>query len=296
MGAVKEDVKEVEEEDYDLPQEVEAALDDAEESYHLAIADLRQSPYSQERSDRLIDVVCAYAHQRESICKAMMGWAYDEASYRATVRSELLERIPLFVSETHSHQFVVYHARGFSTTQAYETVLGEDAVLGKLARLIGIKTLREKLVRKYSYLKPDNVRFPKKYHSLWEETRDAYITALSNTTGTTAVEQIYDLQQRIAFLDRTLDQKSNLRVKDYCQLLNERTKMMNLLWKFTVEQPHKDVLQLLNSLHKIGVFPTPQELSLSQRHDVVQTLLTALKDKQLAVAHQNESGAEKTIA
>lgn len=288
MGLL-EDVEEMVAETDEIPYEVQQALDDAEASYHSKIAELCQAPYSQQRSDQLITTVCAYANESERIYETMMGRKYDDVNYRGVVRSELFQRITMFLSEEHSRQFVRYHARGFSTTHACEMVIGEDAVLVRLSKFIGTKELREKLVRKYSYLKPDNVRFPKKYQLLWEDARNAYITALSNTTGTTAVEQIYDLQKRIAFLDENIEQKSNMRVKEYCQLLNERTKMMNLLWKFTVEQPHKDVLNLLNSLYKIGVFPNPQQMSLSQRNDFVETLLTVLKDKRLAFPHQNES-------
>lgn len=267
--------------------EAENAVSKLYELFQSDIARLLEISHSPERTEQVIFRVRTYA-QKSAKIYGYEGKSYSDR-YLECVKDELLKILPALLSDEHCKIIVRCHAQGLSTTESVFELAETDPCVNLLSQqsAIGWETLREKLVKKYSYLRPGNARWPqKKYGQVWDDARAAYKEHIQDIPMSSTVEQIQVFIKDIERIEDALTRVTDY--KDLCLLLKTRKDLILSLNKLTLSEPDSvsgeiSSPQLLAILERCTVaLSSPQPMSLSSDMDklvtVVEQLLVAFKN------------------
>lgn len=205
---------------------------------------------------------------------------YEAAEIQKRIRSVLQKHVSSFISNEHRAFIVRCHALNFSTAKAVEELIGEDETLSRLAQddAMQTKELRDVLIHRLSYLKPDSPRWSeKKYGAIWREAREEYIEALRDIPLTSQTEQIALLAKQANRLDKLIERvwdSSEINAKTVQFLFGSLTKTVLSLQKLSKVDEKQIPVHLSAPLH----------LSAPQLVGVLERLTLALKSPQQQIA------------
>ena len=202
---------------------------------------------------------------------------YEVESIQKRIRSVLQKHVSSFISDEHRAFIVRCHALNFSTAKAVEELIGEDETLSRLAQddAMQTKELREVLIHRLSYLKPDSPRWSeKKYGAVWREAREEYKEALRDIPLTSQTEQVALLAKQADRLDKLIgrvwDSGGQIEAKDVQRLFDTLTKTVLNLQKLSKVDEKQIPVHL----------STPLQLSAPQLVGVLERITLALKSPQ----------------
>lgn len=204
---------------------------------------------------------------------------YEAESIQKRIRSVLQKHLSSFISDEHRAFIVRCHALNFSTAKAVGELIKEDETLSRLAQddAVQKKELREILIHRLSYLKPQSPRWSeKKYGAVWREAREEYIEALRDIPLTSQVEQVALLARQTNQLDKLIqsiwdgDRGNTIEAKDVKLLFDSLTKTVLSLQKLSKVDEKQIPVHL----------STPLQLSAPQLVGVIERLTLALKAPQ----------------
>lgn len=205
----------------------------------------------------------------------------------------LLGTLSDLLDDTHRCKMVSYHAQGLSTTEAVKELIVSDEVLSRLSSsdAIGYEALCDKLVHRFSYLRPGNPRFSEeKYGQVWRDAREQHKTQIQDMPLTSSVEQIAllcsDIQQT---RDLLADEEREFSAKEYALLKTTLRQSLVSLQKLTrgetwtiVERLPPQLLTIIESV-VVGLETRPQfvltEQAEQQLVNVLGNILTDLQSK-----------------
>ena len=135
-------------------------------------------------------------------------YEHEAKEIQKRTRNVLQKHVMSFISDEHRAFIVRCHALNFSTTKAVGELIEEDETLSRLAQNDAVqkKELREILIHRLSYLKPDSPRWSeKKYGVVWREAREEYKEALRDIPLTSQTEQVALLAKHANRLDKLIE-------------------------------------------------------------------------------------------
>ena len=161
-----------------------------------------------------------------------------------------------------------YHARGYTTTKAIETILSDEAMahitpfyLFRHNDVCGYENIKGFLVARTGYLKPphpqwsdEKTRWPeKKYGELWQEERTKFIDEIKHIPLTHPLEQLTKLSEHYQELEMLFEKADDAKDQEIL---------------------HKCMMRTLASIHLITRDPTvkamPSELTQESRKPALQ--------------------------
>ena len=208
---------------------------------------------------------------------------YEAAEIQKRIRSVLQQHLSSFISDEHRAFIVRCHALNFSTADAVRELIKEDETLSRLAQNDAVrkKELREILIHRLSYLKPQSPRWSeKKYGAVWREAREEYKQTLRDIPLTSQVEQVALLARQTNRLDKLIqsiwdgDRGNTIEAKDVKLLFDSLTKTVLSLQKLSKVDDQRIPVHLA----------TPLQLSAPQLVGVLERLTLALKAPQQQIA------------
>ena len=167
-------------------------------------------------------------------------YEHEAKEIQKRTRNVLQKHVMSFISDEHRAFIVRCHALNFSTTKAVGELIEEDETLSRLAQNDAVqkKELREILIHRLSYLKPDSPRWSeKKYGAVWREAREEYKEALRDIPLTSQTEQVALLAKQADRLDKLIegvwDSGNPIQAKDVKFLFDTLTKTVLGLQKLS---------------------------------------------------------------
>ena len=204
-------------------------------------------------------------------------YEHEAKEIQKRTRNVLQKHVMSFISDEHRAFIVRCHALNSSTTKAVGELIEEDETLSRLAQNDAVqkKELREILIHRLSYLKPDSPRWSeKKYGAVWREAREEYKEALRDIPLTSQTEQVALLAKQADRLDKLIDGVWNsgdrIQAKDVKLLFDTLTKTVMGLQKLS-KVDEKQIPAHLSA---------PLKLSAPQLVGVLERITLALKSPQ----------------
>ena len=201
---------------------------------------------------------------------------YEAKEIQKRIRNVLQKHVSSFISDEHRAFIVRCHALNFSTTKAVEELIREDETLSRLAQddAVQKKELRETLIHRLSYLKPDSPRWSeKKYGAVWREAREEYKETLRDIPLTSQTEQVAVLAKQADRLDKLIERvwdSSEINAKTVQLLFDSLTKTVLSLQKLSRVDEKQIPVHL----------SAPLQLSAPQLVGVLERLTLTLKSPQ----------------
>ena len=207
-------------------------------------------------------------------------YEHEAKEIQKRTRNVLQKHVMSFISDEHRAFIVRCHALNFSTTKAVGELIEEDETLSRLAQddAVQKKELRETLIHRLSYLKPDSPRWSeKKYGAVWREAREEYKEALRDIPLTSQTEQVAVLAKQADRLDKLIERvwdSSEINAKTVQLLFDSLTKTVLSLQKLSRVDEKQIPVHL----------SAPLQLSAPQLVGVLERLTLALKSPQQQIA------------
>lgn len=279
------------------------------ETFDAELKTLLSTVQSVDRDLEVIDCVQNYGLARERLI-AGERLAVDMKKVRATVRELLLERLSYFLTDSHRHEIVAYHAQGLSTSESVFEVVSRCVVLHALgaADAIGWDVLRPKLIHYFAYLKPGTTGWSeKKYGATYDAARAAYKKEVSDLPLSSTPEQVALLVKHVSRLDKMIEnqlERGSCHPQSLGALTQTLLKTVECLRKLTADVPQRQIDPKLIFKENILVLPPADQLSLPDvkaalvRHleQYLQTLKASDSQKALVevstVANEDANGGK----
>lgn len=165
----------------------------------------------------------------------------NKCIWRVTFRNSIAYRIkkwfPMFLTADLREYAVRLHARGNSTSNVVKHLLSPASEIPNVFYYLnGLASDFEKhildwLIPRLAYLKIGASSFPKKYMTLWQEEREAYLDEIKSMPLTETVEQVHALSDLYTRLDDAFNSSETDRGK--AQIAASMVKTMSGIYTLT---------------------------------------------------------------